>query len=458
MSKQIKMEYTASLLGEVGTGPLQTVVYEGSFGALKFARPGKRGGKKVLIKKIKSKIMSSAIDWTTLSYLDHPNVATYTFLYEHSSLFSSDTYIVQDFCQNTLQQLAMLFSYNWLSAGVVKNAVKEIAAGLNYLHGKSIVHRNLKPSNVLVKPPLSNPSRYILTDFWYTDYRHVPDDLPVISRCLQKKKIPDETEIVKWMSPELQDHKYKVLTPMMDMYSFGKVLEYLFAHGPLPLDKMDNFLFRLLIQESVRLHPASRVTSGTVLGQHPLVILPSLPDIVKSANARLDYVRESYDRIQNLVRGQPDNVDFIELVETRVRFISLQGSLIFPWNDPAGSFADRLYTEMNKHAETPYNPESFVDLIRLVRNFRKHPLEGKEAEALLHEIENDGLCKHFPFLIPFIYICLDCTLDNGLVPTPIFDRSLSAQEVERMSMNLPRSPSTFRSRSDTHSTEYSGRY
>ena len=434
MLNQIKIDYIVDIVAEVATGPLMTGVYEGTYAPLQFRGLGKSSTKKVLIKKINSRILSNKVDWETLRHLDHPNVASYTFVSKESHFFSSHTYIVQDYCQNTLQQLASLFQSNWLSSCVVKNAVKEIAAGLAYLHGKSIVHRNLKPSNILIKPPLDNPSRFILTDFWYTNVRAVPKSNSVCS-CF-KTQVPENTEIVQWMAPELLDEVPKTTSPMMDMYSFGRILEYLFCHGPLPLDKVDSFLFRLLIQETVRLTPSSRITSKAVLEKHPLVILPAHNNVTVTADIRIDYIREGYDRIIKLIGIESDRVDMIQLMESRIRSISVKGSLIFPWSgcNEHGSFSHRMYTAMNKHTKRPYNDNSFLDLLRMVRNFRKHPLEGEDCLDLLEEIEDDAISKNFPYIIPFLYICLDCTLDSAFVPSPIFDRSICAEEIEKRCM------------------------
>ncbi|XP_063677313.1 cyclin-dependent kinase 1-like [Bolinopsis microptera] len=434
MRNQIKIDYIVDIVAEVATGPLMTVVYEGTYAPLQFQGLSKSGSKKVLIKKINSRILSNKVDWETLRYLDHPNVASYTFISQKSRLFSSQTYIVQDYCQNTLQQLGSLFQSNWLSSGVVKNAVKEIAAGLTYLHGKSIVHRNLKPSNILIKPPLDNPSRFIITDFWYTNVRAVPKNNSAC--CCFKTQVPDNTEIVQWMAPELLNDDSKTTSPMMDMYSFGRILEYLFCQGPLPLCKVDSFLFRLLIQETVRLTPSSRITSRAVLEKHPLVIVPAHKNVTVTADIRIDYIREGYDRIIKLIGNESDRVDMIQLMESKIRSITVNGSLIFPWSgsDEHGSFSHRMYTEMNKHTKRPYNDNSFLDLLRMVRNFRKHPLTGEDNLDLLDEIEDDAISKNFPYIIPFLYICLDCSLDSAFVPSPIFNRSICAEEIEKRCM------------------------
>ena len=407
MPEKISINYAAHCTKQIGTGPLLTVLYEGVFGVSSsflgsmFRKKFKEKPKRVLIKKIDSRIVSERIEWDVLRGLDHPNVARYIHICERSNLFSCTTVIVQDFCEHTLEHFAPLLRYNRIgNITVFKNAVKEIAAGLNYLHSNSIVHRNLKPSNILVKPPLSNPSRFILTDFWYTDLRHVPDNGLL---CLQPQKpVCDDQDIMQWMSPELLADWGTTPTSMMDMFSFGAILKFMISHGPLSLDHVDGILLELLIQESLSFDPWRRITSRDLLENHPFLLDTGLRGVTEIAYSRISYVKTAYDEILRL-EADSSYSNLRQRIESKVRCIA--GEDIFPWNK---LFNKRIMKELNGHTQNSYNPQSFVDLLKLVSDFKKFLPMGIKSDILRREIADDAFSKYFPYTIPLTYLCISC--------------------------------------------------
>jgi serine/threonine protein kinase len=57
--------------------------------------------------------------------------------------------------------LDFLTKNNTLSENIIKNIVKQILIGLNYLHSKNYIHRDIKPDNILI----SNEGIIKITDF-----------------------------------------------------------------------------------------------------------------------------------------------------------------------------------------------------------------------------------------------------------------------------------------------------
>ena len=134
--RKLKVDYVMKFTKKLGTGPLLTSVYDGSYGldpnkSVNRDDRSKHELKRILIKKINAKFISAEVDWWRFQRLDHPNVATYIFVREDARLCSSRVFIAQNFCEYTLNHLAQLLSFNWLTGRVIKSAVKEIAEGLN---------------------------------------------------------------------------------------------------------------------------------------------------------------------------------------------------------------------------------------------------------------------------------------------------------------------------------------
>ncbi|KAL5262108.1 hypothetical protein ACHWQZ_G007718 [Mnemiopsis leidyi] len=444
MITKIKVDFATYLTEKLGTGPLNTVVYTGTYGpdtnCFKSCRSnslsdsGKNKPKPVLVKKIEMKIADDdIIDWAKLQKLDHPNVARYILVYDKEKVFQPDAvYIIQDYCQFTLSSLINQV----IKSTVLRAAVHQIASGLKYLHDKGMVHMNLKPSNILVKPPLSNPDGFVLTDYAYTRYRFYPQKS--FCCCCRPEDLPDDPEITKWMAPELketsQDEIWTNRTPgddsdcsilelrceelpnssssyssdsMADMFSFGEILKIMLEKCE-SMDELETILCKLLIEQMTIPDPRQRINSADILKKHPFLIIQ--PDIRNGrfTEARIDYVKELYDRMKKTVeKDRKEEHKLRQQIENEVGPVT---SRFFPWSNPSNSFGGRIHFEMNKRPQIKmkYDGNSFINLLRLIRNTKEHPMVEKKLEDLKREVDNDAFSKNFPFVIPLIYICVEC--------------------------------------------------
>ncbi|KAL5265810.1 hypothetical protein ACHWQZ_G006493 [Mnemiopsis leidyi] len=407
MPVEVKIEHVLKLEDLVGKGPLKTQVYKGTYGintsklfdnARKTAR---NNPKDVLIKAIRLKIMSNSVDWKTLQSLNHPNLATYILVHEEG-LFNPVVYIVQDLHTNTLIQFA-----EWtgeITGVVLKRAVKHILSGLQYLHSHTpapIIHKNLKPSNVLVKGPLLSPSGFVLTDYWYSQHSGIPQRNLMCG--LLTKERPDCHDITCWMSPELLANKNSQSTPMMDIFSFGMTLKYLLtSSNDLPFDELEETLFQQLVEEMIEKEPSYRISCAEI-ENHPLLALNPSWNESENAEARIRYITRTYDEIIKMDKNKSSNVS--EQVE---KVTHLLASDVFPWSgeESEDSFSRRIFHEMNQHATKPFDPDSFMDLLRLVSESGEILATKKEFERLRQEIAEDAFSKSFAFIIPLVYISM----------------------------------------------------
>ncbi|MCJ1404603.1 bifunctional endoribonuclease/protein kinase ire1 [Xylographa trunciseda] len=148
----------------LGFGSHGTVVYRGSF-----------GGRDVAVKRMLQEFYDIASHEVGLLQEsdDHPNVIRY-FDKESSGEF---LYIALELCPASLQDVIEK-SVNYPAligvAGLdLPDVLKQITAGIRYLHSLKIVHRDIKPQNILVSSPkklpahpeIFQPPRFLISDF-----------------------------------------------------------------------------------------------------------------------------------------------------------------------------------------------------------------------------------------------------------------------------------------------------
>ncbi|CAK4015427.1 related to serine threonine kinase and endoribonuclease ERN1 IRE1, sensor of the unfolded [Lecanosticta acicola] len=182
----------------IGTGSCGTSVFEGSF-----------EGRAVAVKRMLSQYYALASQ--EVSFLqqsdDHPNVVRYFcqqkddhFLYIavelcQASLFETWKPDVAKLSEERLQQLQTLKSA--MQQDMTKT-LQQLAAGLHHLHNLRIIHRDIKPQNILVAFPKKshlNGTRLVISDFGLG--KNLPENVSTLN---------DQTAnagTAGWKAPEL---------------------------------------------------------------------------------------------------------------------------------------------------------------------------------------------------------------------------------------------------------------
>ncbi|KAF7730404.1 ATP binding [Apophysomyces ossiformis] len=117
----------------------------------------------------------------------------------------------------------LLASYGAFQEALVKSFVRQILKGLNYLHGKDIVHRDIKGANVLV----DNKGGVKITDFGIS--KKVEEDM----MRLAAPHRPSLQGSIFWMAPEVVKQTHYTLKA--DIWSLGcMVVEMVTGDHPFP--------------------------------------------------------------------------------------------------------------------------------------------------------------------------------------------------------------------------------
>lgn len=120
----------------------------------------------------------------------------------------------------------MLNSYGALPEPLVRSFVRQILTGLSYLHGKEIIHRDIKGANILV----DNKGTIKISDFGISKKLEASN---ILSGANNNKHRPSLQGSVFWMAPEVV--KQTSYTRKADIWSLGcLVVEMMTGTHPFP--------------------------------------------------------------------------------------------------------------------------------------------------------------------------------------------------------------------------------
>ena len=242
--------------------------------------------------------------------------------------------------------------------------LRQATQGLKHLHGLDIVHRDVKPHNVLISLPNKHGEvRAKISDFG-----------------LCKKLNPGRVSFSRrsgvagtegWIAPEMMTGKSSN-TCAVDVFSLGCVFHYVLTGGAHPFGASfkrqgnilsaasdlsqlgDNVTARSLVEKMISHEPGPRPTVQAVL-KHPLFW---------SRQKVLTFFQDVSDRVD-----KEDNDSAILVSLERQRQPVVQGN----WQE---ALDENIREDLRRHRS--YNAKSVRDLLRAIRNKRHHYAELTE--------------------------------------------------------------------------------
>eukprot|EP00795_Rhopilema_esculentum_P002443 gene2443-18096_t len=207
------------------------VIGHGATGCVYIARSKKDGkpyAAKVFMMSVQMRSSQIRMRETALlRKLQHENVVT--LVAEEAEVGSKATVLIMELCDSSLYHILELpENYYGLSEDEFKCVLQDVASGMKYLREHNVVHRDVKPGNILRKRSSTGGSIYKLTDFGAARQLNNADQSFMSIYGTEEYLHPDVYE-----KAVMKNFSNKKFTAAVDLWSMG-VTFYHAATGQLP--------------------------------------------------------------------------------------------------------------------------------------------------------------------------------------------------------------------------------
>ncbi|XP_046461319.1 uncharacterized protein LOC124207753 isoform X2 [Daphnia pulex] len=318
--------------------------------------------------------------------LDHENVLKLL----HVDDSGDKTCLVLELCAGTLKDYCN-DNYNGPELPSDGLVLYQITNGLNYIHSQGLVHRDVKPDNILIS--MTTPIQIKLSDFGF-----VKKTSPQGSYTQSVLK-----GTLKWMAPEILEHWMNNTSPndlprgtiQSDTFAAGCVFFFFLTRGRHPFDEPT-----MNVIDDPKKHPNKQI-SNNVLNNKPKALIIeqkqnlqgddralyeligkmiepkeqriSLPDVIKQLTAKLYESRQfkKYERLisergHSITRFHPTELVLACGFNAKVIFLSADNSSI-----PFSNWKEKETQLQPEHFERYKTIEWNVDGTQLAANFKQ---------------------------------------------------------------------------------------
>ncbi|KAI5728967.1 hypothetical protein M8J77_023734 [Diaphorina citri] len=304
-------------------------------------------------------------------------------------------YIALELCATTLQEYT---EKGTLRDHITpKEALHQATRGLEHLHSLGIVHRDIKPHNVLLSLPTSEGRvRALISDFGLCK--------KLASGKVSFSKRSGVTGTDGWIAPEMMANGGRTMCNV-DIFSLGCVFYFVLSGGRHPfgdplrrqanilagdysLELATSELWARLVEAMISREPEQRPSAATV------AVYPAFWD----NNQVLNFLQDVSDRIE-----KEEVTDPVVLNLERGAHVVTQGD----WRlliDP------EVASDLRKYRN--YRGESLRDLLRALRNKKHHYRElTAQAQKLLGSIPNEFMSywlSKYPHILHHTWVSMQC--------------------------------------------------
>lgn len=400
----------------LGYGSSGTIVFKGTF-----------QGRAVAVKRLLRDFVDVASKEVSLleSADNHPNVIRY-FYKEITSTF---LFIALELCPASLADIIEKPSeYQELSAQLnPKRALFQIASGLQHLHSLSIVHRDIKPQNILVTSSPGGRLKMLLSDFGLSKR------LDGMAQTSFSQTMNNPGGTVGWRAPEIlrgdvsldlgdgssttsstnttrdgngngNDGERKRLTRAVDIFALGCLTYYVLSNGEHPFGsryerEMNIIRKQVYLQRLDGLGEEGHEAQHLVLAmtQYEAKDRPSATKVMShpyfwSPARRLTFLQDASDRF-DIMEKDPPAPALVALEREAALIVGTD------WHRKI----DKQFMEdIGKRRK--YDGKSVEDLLRAIRN-KKHHIHDLPAnlKRLLGTLP-DGFLSYFTSRFPKLFL------------------------------------------------------
>ncbi|PWN31177.1 kinase-like protein [Meira miltonrushii] len=411
----------------LGYGSSGTIVFKGNF-----------QGRAVAVKRLLRDFVDVASKEVSLleSADNHANVIRYFY----KEVTDSFLYIALELCPASLAEVIEKPNEHQSLSAILKpkKALSQIASGLQHLHSLSIVHRDIKPQNILVSQTSKGELKMLLSDFGLSKR------LDGVAQTSFSQTVNNPGGTFGWRAPEIlrgdvnldagadtcdstssftsvsdqenggeskRSEDRKRLTRAVDIFALGCLMYYVLSNGDHPFGSRFEREMNIL-RRSIDLQRLDGLGEEGHEAQHLICAMTKYepeqrPDALKilshpyfwDSHRRLSFLQDASDRFDIMERDPP--VASLVLVALEANAVDIVG------NDWHRRLDRQVMEDLNKRRK--YDPKSIAALLRAIRNKKHHIHDLPHNVKRLFTIAGvqllpDGFLAYFTSRFPRLFL------------------------------------------------------